>query len=421
MKVLWISNVLFPEACKELNIKTPVIGGWMNSSALALLDTNPNIQLAVAALYPGKEFRCLDNYKIKYYLIPDKGGDEKYNTRLEPYYLNIKNDFRPDLVHIFGSECPHSLAWVRACGNKNVVVSIQGLVSSISKYYLGGISIREVKQSVTCRDIIRRDSLFNQQKKMQKRGGYELELLKTVDHIIGRTSWDRSNTWAINSKANYYHCHETLRTTFYQSEWKYKNCESHTIFLSQANYPIKGLQQIVTALPLILKHYPQTVVYVAGNNFMNPSFLRKNGFANYMIKLMKAKGVTERFRFLGVLKEEEMANQYLKANVFVCPSNIENSSNSLGEAQLLGTPCIASFVGGNMDMITDCETGFLYRYEETNILAKRICEIFSDQNLAESIGEKGKIVAAERHNKKSNAEALNQIYKLIHNENTFDL
>ena len=110
---------------------------------------------------------------------------------------------------------------------------------------------------------------------------------------------DQSNTWAINPKAKYYYCNETLRAAFYRYEWKYEDCEQNSIFLSQAHYPIKGLQQLVIALPIILKQYPNTMIYVAGVNFMNTSFYRKNGFANYMTKLMKTNGVTEKFRFLG--------------------------------------------------------------------------------------------------------------------------
>lgn len=41
---------------------------------------------------------------------------------------------------------------------------------------------------------------------------------------------------------------------------------------------------------------------------------------------------------LGPLNEEKMHEQYLKANVFVIPSVIENSPYSLSEAMMLGVP-----------------------------------------------------------------------------------
>lgn len=421
MNVLWLSNGLFPEACKEIGIKTPVLGGWMYAGANAILATNASMKLAVAALYPGKEFICIDKYKIRYYMIPSQGGNKKYNALLEPYFQQIKSDFNPDIVHIHGSEYPHSLAWVKACGNQNVVVSIQGLVSIYARYFLGGIPLKEIKNSITLRDILRNDSLLSQQKVMQKRGISEIELLSKVNHVIGRTSWDRSNSWAINAHANYHFCNETLRAAFYDFKWEYEKCEKYTIFLTQAHYPIKGIQQVVRALPIILNHFPDTRVYVSGINFMQASLLRKNGFAKYLQKLMRNLGVTDKFNFLGMLDEGSMIKQFLKANAFVCPSSIENSPNSVGEAQLLGTPCIASYVGGSMDMISDGETGFLYRFEETELLAMRICEIFSNPTLANELSLKGQTVAYERHNKTMNGLCLNEIYKSIRNETISNL
>ena len=70
MKVLWVSNIIFPEVCNELHMTPPVVGGWMYASALALLENNPHLDLAVASLYSGKELKIVTNYKIQYYLIP---------------------------------------------------------------------------------------------------------------------------------------------------------------------------------------------------------------------------------------------------------------------------------------------------------------------------------------------------------------
>jgi glycosyltransferase involved in cell wall biosynthesis len=416
MKVLWLSNVLFPDVCKEINIETPNISSWVYSGAMALMQVNPEIELAVAALYSGKELMCISNYRIIYYLVPNKGGDVKYNYKLESYYKEIALRFAPDIVHIHGSEYPHSLAYVKACGGKNVIVSIQGMVSVIANYYLGGISKEEIKRNITLRDIVRGDSILVQQKKMRKRGDYERELIKSVNHIVGRTSWDKSNVWTINSGANYHFCNETLRSLFYNHQWTNEGCRKHSIFISQAYYPIKGIHMLIKALPMILRYFPDTKVYVAGNDFFNVEKFRKNGFVNYTEKLMKRLGVRDCIEFLGELDESEMVKQYLSAHVFVCPSAIENSSNSLGEAQLIGTPCVASYVGGTMDMITDGETGFLYRFEEAPLLAKRICEIFEDKELAERISFNEHKVAAVRHDKVLNATTMNNIYKRIFNE-----
>lgn len=413
MKVLWVSNIIFPEVCNELHMTPPVVGGWMYASALALLENNPHLDLAVASLYSGKELKIVTNYKIQYYLIPQIKGNQCYNKEWEQYFKQIEEHFTPDIIHIHGSEYPHSLACAKACNTKNIVISIQGMVSICAQYYLGGISAREIQKTKTFRDIIRKDSLLTQQNKMYLRGEYEKQLLHIVNHVIGRTSWDRSNVWAISPNLTYHFCNEILRPTFYHKKWEYHTCQKHTIFLSQAHYPLKGLQQVIKALPIILQHYPDTQIYVAGNNFISTSLLRKNGFANYIQRLIKAYHVENTIHFLGILSEEEMAEQYTKAHVFICPSAIENSPNSVGEAQLIGTPCIASYTGGIMDMITDNETGFLYRYEEIALLAQRVCELFENSKLCEKLMKNEREIAMLRHNKEINAQNLNNIYQSI--------
>lgn len=100
MKVLWVSNIIFPEVCNELHMTPPVVGGWMYASALALLENNPHLDLAVASLYSGKELKIVTNYKIQYYLIPQIKGNQCYNKEWEQYFKQIEEHFTPDIIHI---------------------------------------------------------------------------------------------------------------------------------------------------------------------------------------------------------------------------------------------------------------------------------------------------------------------------------
>jgi glycosyltransferase involved in cell wall biosynthesis len=414
MTILWITNTLFPDICKEIGIESPVVGSWMFSGAIALLNTNSEIKLAVAALYEGDHLKAITLNGITYFLVPSSGSNKIYNSKLELYWKDIQRQFLPDLVHIHGTEYPHGLVYINACGNHNVIVSIQGLVSVYERYYYGGIKREALLKNITLRDCLRLDTIFSQKRKMQQRGALEKLMIQSVNHVIGRTSWDKAHAWAINSQTNYHFCNETLRTDFYQHVWNLHHCAKHSIFLSQAQYPIKGLQQMIKALPIILSHYPDTKVYVAGYNFVTNRGWRLNGFGNYIRTLMKENGVTDKVIFTGVLSEKEMCNRYLASHVFVCPSSIENSPNSIGEAQLLGIPCVASFVGGISDMITNGETGLLYRFEEVEMLAAAICQIFSNDSLAIKLSGKGREVAAFRHDRLINAKSLSLIYQAVY-------
>ena len=412
MKILWITNILFPYPAIRLNLDPPVVGGWLYTSATALLQLQSDMQLAIATVYNGLELKKYESDNITYYILPLKGDNTKYNKTLEKHWKFIADDFKPEIAHIHGTEFAHGLAFINACPDITTVVSIQGLVSVISKYYYSGIKISEIIKNITLRDIIRGDSIIQQKRKLYKRGLIETEILKKISDVIGRTSWDKSHALAINPKLKYHFCNETLREEFYHHIWNYNNCEKHTIFVSQAWYPIKGLHKLLDAMPLILRKFPDTKIYVAGaditkaNNFSDK--IRLSGYGKYIKSLICKYNLSGKVIFTGPLNEKEMCQQYLKANVFVCPSSIENSPNSLGEAQMLGVPCVASYVGGVMDMMQGSEE-FLYRFEETEMLAEKVCNVFEKKDSQKDLKEQ----ALNRHNYKLNTNSLIGIYRSI--------
>ena len=413
MKVLWISKGLYPDVCKMLGIETTFSGGWQFSAASNLNSIINNLQLAIASPYQGHDLKTIVSNGITYFLIPNSRFKDVNNYKLESYWKDIQNRFQPDLVHIHGTEYQFLSTYVNVFGNKNVVVSIQGLVSVYSRYYFGGINKNKLRNNITLRDVIRRDSIFKQKKEFEKRGKIERIMIQSVSHIIGRTLWDKAHSWSINHHANYHFCNETLRDEFYQHTWKLSDCEKYSIFLSQGDYPIKGIQQLIKALPIVLRHFPDTKIYVAGRNFVTNRGWRLNGFGKYIRSLMKENGVSDHIIFTGILHEKEMCKRYLASHVFVCPSSIENSPNSVGEAQLLGIPCVAAYVGGIPEMVTDNETGLLYRYEEIEMLAGAICQLFSNDQLAEHLSKQGKMAAKIRHDKFINSNNLYSIYDSI--------
>ena len=107
---------------------------------------------------------------------------------------------------------------------------------------------------------------------------------------------------------------------------------------------------MLTALPAIREKYPDVKVYVAGPDLTRYCTLKQklkiSGYGKYLRRLIKDNGIGERVIFLGRLNARQMRDQYLKCGLFVCPSSVENSPNSLGEAMLLGMPCVSADVGG---------------------------------------------------------------------------
>ena len=385
MKLLWITNIMLPPLCNYLNMPTPPVGGWMYSSLKALKNAYNDNKIAVATVWTGRDMRELEINGITYYLLPLHGKSRtSYNDHLELYWTKIKEGFDPDITHIHGTEFPYGLSYIRACGIENVVVSIQGIISCIAKYYTAQIRMGELIRSITFRDIIK-GGILSDKKKFEKRAKYEIELLSKVSNVIGRTEWDRIHSWAINPEVNYYHVGETLRDSFYNYKWNYESCIPHSIFVSQASYPIKGLHKLLEALPIVLREYPDTKVYVAGTDIQTKPWYKLSSYGNYIKKIIKRNNLENIVTYTGPLTEEQMCKQYLKSNLFVCCSIIENSPNSLGEAQVLEMPHLATFAGG-IPEIVNYNKDILYRFEESTILAKKICEIFLEKGNAISSG-----------------------------------
>lgn len=415
MNILWITNILFPFPSKYLGVSVPVVGGWMYSSAQSLVKSNSRIKLAVATVYCGDDFIKISDDNIIYYLLPLKKSNIKYNSLLEDLWEKLDNDFKIDIAHLHGTEFAHGLAFINACPKVKTLVSIQGLVSVIEKYYYSDISFLDLLKNITLRDLLRKDTIFQQKHKFYNRGLIEVQIIKRINHIIGRTAWDKAHVYSINPKAHYYFCNETLRSSFYNKVWSYENCEKHTIFISQGAYTIKGVHQVIKALPKVLSHFPDSKVLIAGKNIIDTSNWKKklklSGYGSYLKNLIISLGLQNKVIFTGELSEIEMCNYYLNSNVFVCPSSIENSPNSLGEAQLLGIPCVASFVGGVPDFMKK-SLEYLYRFEDIDMLASLIISIFEDTPSYDYL-RKNRELALSRHDQSNNTNNLIQIYNSL--------
>lgn len=422
MKILWIVNIVFPEALSLITNKNDGLkstGGWMLGAANALLK-HPGVDLCVVSVSSlVSKIERLRGSNLCYYLIPYGKGNTHINNDYKRYFRTIYDEYKPDVVHIHGSEYSHGLAYIEECGNQNVVLSIQGMTSVYARYQLSGISIKDFVKSITLRDILSWNTLYHDKLDCQRQGTYEIEIIKKIKNVIGRTSWDQAHVWAINPNANYFFCNETLRDCFYHGSWSYDNCEKYSIFCSSAQDPVKGFHQLLRALPIIKTHYPQTKVYVTGLDVTRKhdkyGSLKIKGYGSLIKRIIKENKFEDSIVFMGQLDAEGMKKQYLKANVFVCPSSIENSPNSLGEAQILGTPCVASYVGGVMDMMRGNEEN-VYRFEEVEMLASIICKVFEAKGNQK---EEMKILAQNRHSPIINSERLLEIYSTIIKNKTF--
>jgi len=421
MNIIWVTNIALPEASLLMNEKPTPFGGWFVSTAARLADED-SIELSIAFPKNGlRTVQILKGEKINYYAFPLLKEKDIRSNKKNLYLEKILDKAKSGIVHIFGTEYAHTLAMVDVCQKKNIntIISIQGLVSIIARHYMAGLPAK-IQNRFTVRDFIRQDNLKQQQSKFIKCGIFEIEALQKIKHIIGRTTWDQACTYQINPVSKYYFCNETLRDEFYKHTWDIEKCEKHSIFVSQGSYPIKGLHFMLEAMPLILKRFPDTKLYVGGQEIIKFDTLKEklkiSSYGKYIKELIRRYNLGKSVVFTGILDEQQMCERYLKSHVFVCPSSIENSPNSLGEAMILGVPCVASGVGGVIDLLTHKEEGFVYQTDAPYLLTHYVCEIFSSDDLALEFSKKARKHAMKTYDVQTNLNTLLSIYEQICNE-----
>ena len=426
MKILWLCNIILPEVMEQIGKKPVPVGGWLSGMLEGITKSYTLDCFDITVCMPcgwlnDVEMSQTDRYQ--YCLFPCHRNDQySYNNSIEGYFMDILEKVQTDLVHIWGTEFPTTLAMVYACEKlgllNRIVINIQGLVSIYAQHYYASLPWRVVYDFMTPRHLVFHDSIVQQKKAFEKRGKYEIEALCKVKHVIGRTDWDKACVTQINPNINYHFCNEILRKSFYKHEWNFEKCERFSIFVSQAAYPIKGLHFVLEALPLILRQYPQTHLYVAGSDVTCSSGslkdrLKLTAYGKYIKKLIKKYNLEQNITFCGSLNEEQMCARYLRSNVFVSASSIENSPNSVCEAMILGMPVVSSDEGGVKNLLEHGKEGFIYQYDAPYMLAFYVLNIFSDTKLACQLGYNAKLKALKTNNTEDNVKITSIVYQNI--------
>lgn len=422
MKILWICNVIpLPQIADAINVPRPVIGGWMTGLAESLaMDGSVDLSIAFPLMSAKNTIRgsvgSIDYYgfptrrKVPFLNIPDELDT---SAALVDTLRAVIDSAQPDLLHIFGTEYGHSLAAARAFDDPSrTLVNIQGLTSVYSQHYLGSLP-RSVHRRWLPSNLIR-GSLAQQAHRLAVRGNIEIDTLRAAGHVLGRTDWDRACSHRINPDAAYHFCAEALRASFYSGQWDRANCEPFSLFISQGSSPVKGVYYAIEAMPEILRRFPTAHLYIAGNDPTRADSMRtrlsRSAYGAYLAELIAETGVREHVTFLGALGETDMRDRLLRSHVLVSPSTIENESNAVSEARLLGMPSVVSFVGGLTSIVRHRVDAMAYQHDAPYMLAHHVCELFEDDDLAVRIGEAAREAAVPRNDRATIALRQREIY-----------
>ena len=417
MRILWVCNVVLPEFSDEFNIRHTVFGGWM-SGMLRELECVDGLDGALA--FPIRdEARRHDGVCCghRYYAFDasrdSMGQDDRDCDDMIADFKRILSDYQPDVVHLWGTEYPHSWAIMKACEAmrmaRRTVCHIQGILTYIKEHYALGLP-----SELLSRQDSNGHSIADDIASFDRQSARERDVMRGAGFVMGRTFWDESCARQICQDVKYRFCEEILREPFYQNKefWDVDKCHRHTIFVSQAGYPVKGFHFLLRAVGILKEKYPDLAVYVGGSNPMAEDRTGNiSSYGRYLKSFGEKYGALKYIHFTGLLDAAQMIEQYRSANVFVSASTIEDTSNSIAEAMMVGTPIVSSCVGGVPGWVHHLNDCILYPCDEAYMLAAWVRRIFEDDDLARKLSSAARAYVNQRHTKKSIKKQLLSIYR----------
>ena len=414
IKVLWLSSTpgLYNASS---NVSGYYGGGWI-SSLQKIVQDDSRISLALAFPADQETAKIVTKHAVYYRLYKNKLKGFK---KLSYYYGGYKkntvssllsgilwaiDDFQPDVIQLFGIES--ELACILGETDVPVVVHLQGLLAPCDNaFFPPGFNKYSFSWPPSIREWIFRNGYIYAKNSIKVRGEREEFLFKKARYLMGRTDWDRHVTSLLAPQALYFHVDEVLRDVFYENAGTWVQPKGRiTIVSTISNTVYKGLDLILKTAQLLKS---ELKVEFAWKVF---GISCSDAIVKVLERETRIKGDGVNVVYGGPKTSIELCHELLDAHVYVHPSYIDNSPNSVCEAQMLGVPIIATNVGGVSTLIEHHRTGLLVPANAPYELVYWLKELIGNKMVADSLSVNGSQVALERHNKSNIVQALFNAY-----------
>lgn len=163
--------------------------------------------------------------------------------------------------------------------------------------------------------------------------------------------------------------------------------------------PIKNQAMMIKAFHQSRLEVPALKLVLIGDGVIKPE----------LMELAKSLGVEQDVIFTGFIDNPQKFLGLFE--VFLLSSFSEGTSMTLLEAMSLSRPCIATSVGGNPEIVVDCETGRLIPSDDATLFAEAITALLSDDALRCSYGDAGRMRFLKEFTAERMIERYHTLYK----------
>ncbi|ADB42360.1 glycosyltransferase family 4 protein [Spirosoma linguale] len=380
MNVLWLANYPLLENHKGH------AASWIRALADAI---RQDVELTIVTWKPSieKDMKAQRDGISYVYLKSPRGivdllsASQLKIRKLNEFLKQHSQEF--DIIHIHGSENQY----LAACASIDIpkVLSIQGIISEYYKIIPELISYRRFYWLLS--------------------GYYEKKYCKKLAHFMCRTHWDTGWVNKLNPEAHVHQVWEMIRPEFFSVYDDFT--ENNNLLYVGGMQSIKGFKEMLQALDLVKASQNVGKLIILGGKPDNMTSVEQ------LIKKLQLKHVSlNDLDFRGMQDVNGMINAYRDSFCLVHPSYIDNSPNSVCEAQIAGLPVIASAVGGVSSLILDGQTGLLTGLDP-NEISQQIIRLWKDKDLQKKLMLTSRQVARERHDPVEIKENVLQTYQEV--------
>jgi glycosyltransferase involved in cell wall biosynthesis len=416
MKVLWFSGVAPRKARVRQGMHIAEGPASWQEALLHAMSRVDSVRIGVAAPIEGAG-SSFEEDNVTYYCLPHNVSKQKIIRGLRSWAgyddeshqiaaaLQAVDAFTPDLIHVHGTENPFGL--LRRTTDIPIVISLQGLLIPYSRAFYRGLKAADIARLLLSKYFVKGSGEIHGYRRMCRYAKREREIMMINNSFIGRTEWDLAFQKVFSPQAKYFHCDEVIRPVFYQKKWQWEQSRAVTIFSTSSAMIFKGTETLLEAIRLLRKMgYSDIKARIAGVPYEGEVY------AFYRRKA-KQYDVEDAITWLGRLNAEQLLNELLQTSLFVYPTHIDNSPNSLVEAMLVGVPSVATFVGGIPSLMRNEIEGWLVPDSDAFSLAGKIAFALEHPDLCIKMGQNARARSTERNDPTAIAGKMAEIYKQI--------
>lgn len=330
----------------------------------------------------------------------------KYEEKsLIPQMIKVVERVKPDLIHVFGCECPFGL--VAKHTRVPVVIHIQGsIVPYNNALFPPTYSDYTIYRSLwpNLRKIFRR---WKSRLKDESRLDMEKRIWKDVRYYMGRTKWDYALSHIMRPDCSYFHVDEALRPSFLNGTKKWHCPDDGKLHLITT-----GISSFWKGPDMLLK--TAKILHDLGVNFEWKVAGNLNAeFKKVVEEHEKTTFEDNNVNILGFTQADELCDILCNSTMMVHTAYIENSPNAICEAQCLGVPVVSTNVGGISTLVRDGIDGILIPANDPWQMAYNIITLAKDKERMMQMSLSTREFALKRHSTENILSQLLSCYKSI--------